>query len=303
MKPASTRQQLHAGALALLVHLLFFAALVVGVSWKNPPVPPAMAELWSSLPALPPPPTPAPIPTPVEANEPPPQAEPDIALKKREEEETHKRLEQEKQRSEAEKQLRAEAERKKKQEEDAAKARQKALEDEARRAHDKAIEDERKAMEEKRRADEAKRQEQAEKRRLLAQAMAAEAAAEAADELAQERRQLAEARELATRAAAQAAAREKAIQDYRGRIVQKIRGVLRLPANLQGNPEVLFQVRLLANGEVTRVVLIQSSGQPAYDQEVERAILKASPLPLPPDKEASAAFREHLRLKFRPRDG
>jgi colicin import membrane protein len=45
---------------------------------------------------------------------------------------------------------------------------------------------------------------------------------------------------------------------------------------------------------------VKSSGQPAYDSEVERAILKASPLPLPGEKEAAAVFREGLTLKFRP---
>ncbi|MCU0934314.1 MAG: hypothetical protein MUE86_07760 [Thiobacillaceae bacterium] len=33
---------------------------------------------------------------------------------------------------------------------------------------------------------------------------------------------------------------------------------------------------------------------------MERAILKASPLPLPPEREAAQVFREGLILKFRP---
>ena len=57
---------------------------------------------------------------------------------------------------------------------------------------------------------------------------------------------------------------------------------------------------LLPNGEVRHAVLVKSSGQTAYDVEVERAILKASPLPLPNEKEAAAVFRGGLVLKFRP---
>jgi colicin import membrane protein len=75
---------------------------------------------------------------------------------------------------------------------------------------------------------------------------------------------------------------------------------VRLPQKLVGNPEAVFQVTLLPNGEVLRVTLVKTSGQPVYDAEVERAILKASPLPLPGDKGAAAPFRDGLILKFRP---
>ncbi len=63
---------------------------------------------------------------------------------------------------------------------------------------------------------------------------------------------------------------------------------------------MVYQVRLLPDGEVLKLTLVKSSGQPAYDKQVERAVLRASPLPLPPDRELAAAFREDLILKFRP---
>jgi colicin import membrane protein len=47
------------GALALVMHALFFALLVFGVAWQKREAPPMMAELWSELPApkvAPPPP-------------------------------------------------------------------------------------------------------------------------------------------------------------------------------------------------------------------------------------------------------
>ena len=101
---------------------------------------------------------------------------------------------------------------------------------------------------------------------------------------------------------AKAGRQARVINDFKHRIQGKIQSYVRLPQKLLGNPEAVFQVTLLPNGEVSRVALVKSSGQPAYDSEVERAILKASPLPLPGEKEAAAVFREGLILKFRPLD-
>jgi len=110
-----------------------------------------------------------------------------------------------------------------------------------------------------------------------------------------------EAAELrAYRERARAGRQARLILDFKNRIQSKIQSYVRLPHRLTGNPEAVFQVTLLPNGEVARVILVKSSGQPAYDSEVERAILKASPLPLPPEKDAAAVFRDGLTLKFRP---
>ncbi len=94
--------------------------------------------------------------------------------------------------------------------------------------------------------------------------------------------------------------RDKVIDDFKQRIQAKVQSYVRLPQRITGNPEAVFQVTLFANGEVRNVSLLKSSGQPLYDEEVERAILKASPLPLPNEKEAAAVFRSGLVLKFRP---
>ena len=58
---------------------------------------------------------------------------------------------------------------------------------------------------------------------------------------------------------------------------------------------------MLPTGEIVGVKLIKSSGNTAYDQAVERAIYKSSPLPIPPDKDAIAQFRK-LDLKFQLKD-
>ncbi|MBM3392448.1 MAG: TonB C-terminal domain-containing protein [Betaproteobacteria bacterium] len=122
-----------------------------------------------------------------------------------------------------------------------------------------------------------------------------------ADMLMREQQQL-EARkaeqELAQMKAAQAAAaRNKATADYIGRIRGKIKGNIVLPPDLKGNPEAIFDVVQLPSGEILSVKLKKSSGHAAYDNAVERAILKSSPLPKP---EQGDLFSRSLELKFRP---
>jgi colicin import membrane protein len=55
----------------------------------------------------------------------------------------------------------------------------------------------------------------------------------------------------------------------------------------------------LPTGEVLTVRKRKSSGVAAYDDAVERAITKSSPLPQPDDR---SLFQRQLELKFRPQD-
>jgi colicin import membrane protein len=98
---------------------------------------------------------------------------------------------------------------------------------------------------------------------------------------------------------AAAGARNKALAEYVNRIRAKVRQNWILPQDLQGNPEAVFDVVQLPTGEVLSVKLSKSSGNPAYDAAVERAILKSSPLPLP---EPRSLFDRRLKLTFRPLD-
>jgi colicin import membrane protein len=87
------------GALTLVMHLLFFALLVIGVAWQKHEPAAMVAELWSSLPApkaAPPPPTAEPEPPkrqpkaeakPVPKVEAKPAPKPDIALRDKKEKE------------------------------------------------------------------------------------------------------------------------------------------------------------------------------------------------------------------------
>jgi len=95
------------------------------------------------------------------------------------------------------------------------------------------------------------------------------------------------------------AARAKADADYIRRIQAKIRGNVVVPPDMPGNPEAIFDVVQLPSGEIIDVQLGKSSGVRAYDEAVQRAILKSSPLPRP---DSPDMFRRNITLKFRPLD-
>jgi colicin import membrane protein len=95
------------------------------------------------------------------------------------------------------------------------------------------------------------------------------------------------------------ATRNKGLDEYIARIRAKVKSNWILPLELKGNPEATFDVVQLPTGEVLTVKLVRSSGIPSYDQAVERAILRSSPLPKPANENL---FSRELRLTFRPRD-
>jgi colicin import membrane protein len=123
------------------------------------------------------------------------------------------------------------------------------------------------------------------------------------EELAQEQEKLALAREgqqIRDQLARDvSAARARAIAGWIDKVRAKIRGNILLPPDLKGNPEAIFDVVQLPTGEVLSVKLRRSSGHRGYDEAVERAILKSSPLPRP---EQPDHFARNLELRFRPLD-
>ncbi|MGZ5145566.1 MAG: TonB C-terminal domain-containing protein [Burkholderiales bacterium] len=273
------REKTISRALAGGMHAGFVLLLVFGVSWQQRHVEPsAVVDLWSSLPAprpevAPPPPPPKPlpkeepklVPKPEPKPPPKPEAKPvpkaDIALKEKLEKERKLKEQQE-----LEKKKQRDLERRK--EEEAKKLK-------ARELEAKNKEDEKRKLDKERLAQEAEVKRQAADKQALA------------DKLAKEH----------------AAAQSRLYDEYSRRISDKIKRYIVEPPNLQGNPQVVFELRLLPGGEVLEASLRlkSSSGNPAYDQAVERAILKASPLPLPPDPSMFNMFRE-LNLKIRPKE-
>ena len=287
---------LAAGALALGVHALFVLLLVFGVSWQTQHPAPVMVDLWDALPEFAPPapvqpiepqpepvpeqppePPPAKVPEPVKSvpapkpqpvvKEPPPPKAPDIALEKKKAE------------AESLKQMKALQVAEEKALADAARAEAEAM---------KKVRDKQLAEQKKR---ELLRQMEEED---LSQRMMEE---EAANEMRQTK--LAEARAAASRRQTELG---RTIGQHRDMISAKVRGNTRLPDGLKGNPEVRCLVKLLPTGEVQSVRVTQSSGNAAYDEAVVRAIEKSSPLPLPSDRDARAAFVPELSFIHRPKE-
>jgi colicin import membrane protein len=106
-------------------------------------------------------------------------------------------------------------------------------------------------------------------------------------------------REQAAAARAADATKSRANADYIRRIQAKVKGYVVVPPDIAGNPEAIFDVVQLPTGEIIDAQLKKSSGNRAYDEAVQRAIIKASPLPRPDSPEL---FQRNLTLKFRPLD-
>lgn len=297
MTQAGPFQHISAGGMSLLVHGVFVAFLLLGVTWRSQPQLPVHAELWVDLPASPVmpeplpelPPEPLPVIPPTEpvkpaAAEPEPAkpvlAKPDIALERAE------KKQREKEAREREALLLQEA------------ARQAELLRQAEADAAARVEKQEKLAQAEKdrlallRAEQMRRESE---RKLLER----EAARQAQEELVAEE---AELRGAQQRLRDKSSRHARLVNEFQDRIRGKILSHVRLPPTLVGNPEVAFRVRLLPNGEVIDVTPLRGSGQPAYDREMERAILKASPLPLPNEREVAATFREDLILKFRARD-
>jgi colicin import membrane protein len=268
--------------LAIVVNLLFVGVLVFHLSWQNRAADAVTAELYApptpapvteapKPPPEPTPPPPEPTPPPQPAPPPPlPAPTPPVPAPPPKPDERAEIAQKAKQ--EVERKAREQAEREK---ESAAKA-----------------ERERKAAEQERLRKEAEAKKAEEKR----QAELRERQQRELDAL----RQQAE-RESRDRAQAQqmVAAQSRARADWIDRIRAKIKGNVNPPPDLTGNPEAIFEVVQLPTGEIIDAHLQKSSGVRAYDDAVERAILKSSPLPRPDRPEI---FERRLILKFRPVD-
>lgn len=300
MISSTPSQRLGAGALAILVHGLFILALLFTVSWKALPHVPVYADLWDALPALPEvaevmpeppreapalqPPVSLPPPEAQRPAEPPaPPAQADIALR--------------------EKQAAARQEAARRQEEENRLAEERRKEAQLRQEEEERQADEAARLREQQRV-EAEQRRQAEARRAAVEQARRELEAEMArhqeEELAREAERL---RRVQQRQALVLSARTQQILEHQELIRTQIHQYVRRCDQLAGNPEVVFRIQLKPDGEIKRIQLLKSSGNTLCDQDVERAVLKAVPLPLPADKEAARAFtREPLELRLRPNE-
>jgi colicin import membrane protein len=101
----------------------------------------------------------------------------------------------------------------------------------------------------------------------------------------------------AAEAEQRAASNSRGKADYTNKIRVRIRSNISLPPSIQGNPEAVFEVSQLPSYEILDVKLKRSSGNPALDAAIERAIRKSSPLPKPDDP---SLFQRTLEIKYKP---
>jgi colicin import membrane protein len=266
--------RLRAGVLAVVVHIVFFAFMIFGLNWKTSPPESMTVDLWSSLPPPPPPVQPAVTPPPAPAPPPPPEAKPlppepevppppkpDIVLKEKiEKPKPEKKPVEQKQPPKKEKELKEQAERELKAKE----------------------QKEQKEKEKEKEQKEKERKEKEQKARIAAEVEQLQREQEANDK----RQHL---------AAAQSRLADE-MAEYKAKIMAKIRRNIVLPPDLPGNPAVEFDVTLLPGGDILDVKMRRTSGYPAFDGAVERAIFMSKPLPLPPDPALFVKFR-NLNVK------
>lgn len=259
----NSRDQALAGALAFAMHVLLLVLLVFGVSWQQKQIDTAVVvDLWRDLPSVTPPMA---EPPPPEIQPAPPPPAPKVEAKPPPKPEVAPKPDIA---------LREKIEKERKlKEQQAAEAKKLAATKASAAEAEKKKRAEAEAQKQKQAAD-------AEVRRVAAEQQ------KARDSL----------------AAQQAAAQAKIVDEYKRRISEKVRRFIVLPPNVSDAAQVEFEIVVLPGGEVLGAKLKRSANSiPAYDSAVERAILKAQPLPLPPDPALMRQFRE-LNLVFRPKE-
>ena len=283
--------------MAVAVHAVLLGFLWIGVSWQNTEPMAVEAEVWdvkteaAAAPPLPvpvpvakpepvkPTPRPEPVPEPkvvprVEpkpepkvVEQPPAPKAPDIALERQKEQKEQKKKLLEKKL--AEEKLQKEREREKVQE----LADQKALELAEKKAKEKADKLAKAA------------QEKAEK-------------AEADKRHANEMKRITGA--LGSTGAAAKSTAPRSDPNYKSAIAAKIKSASRYAGDkdVPGDPAVEFRIEQLPTGEIISVRKTKSSGIPAYDEAIERAINNSSPLP----KRKDGTVERSLLISFKMKD-
>lgn len=273
--------------LAVLAHVLLIVALALGVNWHARQETGVEAELWSAVPQIaapraaapePPPtpkprePEPAPPPPKPVARPEPAQPDPDIAIEKAKKEEALReqarqdelrRQKQERDRQQKEQQQREQAQREQAQREQA----------------------QREAQERQQREQERKKQQQ-------------EAAAQEAARQAYLKRMMGQVGTGSPDSNGTAARTSGPSANYAGRVAAYIKPRIYFDnGQVSGNPEALVEVRTAPDGHILSRRLLKSSGIPAYDDAVLRAIDNAAVLPRDPN-----GVPPVMQLTFRPKD-
>ena len=272
-------------ALAILAHVLLIIALTFSVNWKASEPEGVVAELWSALPQ-----TAAPRPTPLEPKPAPPVVEPKPAPPvAKPEPAPPPRVDAQIaiERAAREKARREEAERVEAARQAELRKREDAKREEAKRAEAKRVEAERQRA-----------AEQAEQKKLAEQAKKDEAR-QAAIREANLRRMMSQAGTSDDPAATGNAARTSGPSaSYAGRIKARVKPNIVLTSTVAGNPTATVEVKVAPDGTIVGRKLVTSSGSPAWDETVLRAIDKTEVLP----KDVDGRVPPTIIIAFRPND-
>lgn len=304
MKPATAggpykvpRQHngLRSGLLAVAMHAVLLLFLWIGVSWQNNDPVEVQAEIWDMKvqEAAPPAPTPEPAPEPepepevVKTPPPPPKVEappepkedPEIALqrikKKKLEEEKAEKLEQARLKKEADEKL-AKLEAKKKAEQKAKEEKEKAEEE----AKEKALAEK-------------------EKKKAAAEKLAKEKAEKAAKDkaFAAEMSRITGSAAKGTTGTAAQSTGGRVDGGYAAAIRAKIKSNLVYGSD-DDSLTASYVITQLPTGEIIGVRKSKGSGSTAYDNAIENAIAKSSPLP----KKKDGTVEREITLDFKLKD-
>lgn len=74
------------------------------------------------------------------------------------------------------------------------------------------------------------------------------------------------------------------------------------PPSARNDMKARFRVELVPSGELLGVMLLETSGNAAFDRSAEIAIRKASPFEMPPDHDVFEAHFRRFTLLFSPQD-
>lgn len=100
------------------------------------------------------------------------------------------------------------------------------------------------------------------------------------------------------RQAANLAVRDK----YQRLINQRVVTKWNRPLSARNGMVTVLRISVLPGGEVSNVITIQSSGDPAFDASAEEAVRRASPLPVPDDPAIFRQYFSSITFKFNPED-
>ena len=305
--PPPSVGSLRALGLAVIAHALLLAGLTWGVRWKNEPVlVTAEAELWSAVPqqaaprlveapvqATPPAPPPTPAPARVVAPERPRQVAPGVPDANIVLERDKRRLAQEK--LDKEKLVKEKLAREKLADEKQLQAQKAAKLDK--------LAAEKKRLDDKRELDK-KQTEDKKKTELALKRMEALEAQEDAKKLDAQRQE--NIKRMAGLAGASGLPDDKGAalkssgpsSGYGARIQARVKPNIVFTEDVAGNPTATVQVHALPDGTITSRKLLKSSGVPAWDEAVLRAIDKTEILP----RDVDGRVPTPLNIEFRPKN-